>query len=122
MPSAVQSYDVLLNITNDMPDAISVQLLRDYGRSGGMVVLLHPADSVTLVLESGSPYRYAFKSHTRVASVTVCSWRDTECSPAHLFATPVSEGAPVAAMPRSMVGITVDRIWRDNRIYIWSAS
>lgn len=70
MPSLVQSYDVLLDIINDMHDSVSVQLLRDYGRNTGAVVLLHPTETVTLVLESGSSYRYAFKSRTRVANVT----------------------------------------------------
>lgn len=70
MPSLVQSYDVLLDLINDMQDSVSVQLLRDYGRNGGAVVLLSPMESVTLILESGSPYRYAIKSRNRVANVT----------------------------------------------------
>lgn len=70
MPSLVQSYDVLLDLVNDMQDSVSIQLLRDYGRTNDRVVLLNPTESVTLVLESGSPYQYAVKSRTRVASVT----------------------------------------------------
>ena len=70
MPSLVQSYDVLLDLINDMQDSVSVQLLRDYGRNGGAVVLLSPTESVTLILESGSPYHYAIKSRNRVANVT----------------------------------------------------
>lgn len=70
MPSLVQSYDVLLELINDTQDSISIQLLRDYGRNAGAVVLLNPTESVTLILESGSPYRYAIKSRTRVANIT----------------------------------------------------
>lgn len=70
MPSLVQSYDVVLQLINDMQDSVSIQLLRDYGRNTGGVVLLNPTETVTLILESGSPYRYAVKSRTRVANVT----------------------------------------------------
>lgn len=70
MPSLCDSYDVLLEFTNDTPEAVTIQLLRDYGRGGGGVVLLNSSESVTLVLESGSAYRYAVKMCTRVVSIT----------------------------------------------------
>lgn len=73
---ALQNYDVLLDLTNDMHDLVSIQLLRDYGRQSGRIVLLNPAETLTLILESGCSYHYAVKSHTKVANVTcvdVCS-------------------------------------------------
>lgn len=70
MPSHVRSYEILLDFTNDTLDCVTVQLLRDYGRSTGTVVLLHPEESVTLVLEAGLMYQYAVKNHTKVANVT----------------------------------------------------
>ncbi|GLB36231.1 hypothetical protein LshimejAT787_0305190 [Lyophyllum shimeji] len=73
MPSLVQCYDVLLDFTNDTLDCVTVQLLHDYGRNTRSVVLLHPQESVTLVLDAGSVYRYAVKTRTKVTSVSARS-------------------------------------------------
>lgn len=67
---ALQSYDILLDLTNDMHDPVSIQPLRDYGRQTSRVVLLLPTESLTLILESGSSYQYAVKFRTKVANVT----------------------------------------------------
>lgn len=53
MPGRTEAFEVLLDFTNDTHDAATVQLLRDYGRSTSTVVLLHPGESVTLVLDAG---------------------------------------------------------------------
>lgn len=52
MPGTTQ-YEVLLDFTNDTHDCATVQLQRDYGRGTGAIVLLHPGESVTLVLDAG---------------------------------------------------------------------
>ncbi|KAH9950484.1 hypothetical protein B0H21DRAFT_536720 [Amylocystis lapponica] len=52
MPASTQ-YEVLLDFTNDTHDCASVQLLRDYGRNTDAIVLLHPGESVTLILDAG---------------------------------------------------------------------
>ncbi|KAG6888685.1 hypothetical protein C0995_006675 [Termitomyces sp. Mi166 len=70
MPSLVQSYDVLLDFTNDTLESVTVQVLHDYGRNTRSIVLLHPEESVTLVLDAGASYRYAVKQRTKVASIT----------------------------------------------------
>lgn len=70
MPSHVHSYEVLLEFVNDTHDCATVQLLRDYGRNTGAIVLLHPGESVNLVLDAGSVYKYALKTHAKVANVT----------------------------------------------------
>jgi hypothetical protein len=57
-------------MTNDMHDLVSIQLLENYGRNGNRVVLLKPAETLTLVLESGVSYQYSVKLHTRVVNVT----------------------------------------------------
>lgn len=66
----LEDYDIDFDVTNDMLDTISIQLLRDYGSQNGPVVLLYPEQSLTLILESGSTYQYAVKFRTRVVSVT----------------------------------------------------
>ncbi|RPD82026.1 hypothetical protein L226DRAFT_518199 [Lentinus tigrinus ALCF2SS1-7] len=55
MPGTTQ-YEVLLDFTNDTHDCATVQLQRDYGRNTGAIVLLHPGESVTLVLDAARPY------------------------------------------------------------------
>ena len=88
MPGLVQSYDVLLDFTNDTHDYTSLQLLRDYNNRNGSTagaVLIPPGETVTLVLDAGSVYKYVLKTCTKVASVTYVS-----PSPSH---------APVAWTP-----------------------
>ena len=70
MPSHLHAYEVLLEFVNDTIHSATVQLLRDYGRNSGTIVLLHPGDTVTLVLDAGSVYRYALKQQSKVANVT----------------------------------------------------
>lgn len=73
MPGLVQSYDVLLDFTNDTRDFTSLQLLRDYNNRNGSTagaVLIPPGETVTLVLDAGSVYKYVLKTCTKVASVT----------------------------------------------------
>jgi hypothetical protein len=73
MPSLCDNYEVLLEFTNDTEEPVTIQLFRDYERSSGSIVVLNVSESLTLVLESGSSYRYAIKVHTRVVSVTCVS-------------------------------------------------
>jgi hypothetical protein len=73
MPGRTSGYEVLLDFRNDTADSATVQLAKDYGQSTGSTVLLRPGESVTLVLDAGAPYRYALKTHAKVANVTcVC--------------------------------------------------
>ena len=53
MPGRTEQYEVMLDFTNDTHDPATVQLLRDYGRTTNAVVLLHPGESITLVLDAG---------------------------------------------------------------------
>lgn len=69
MPS-LESYDILLDLSNDMHDPVSIQLLRDYGRTSSPIILLDPTETLTLILESGTSYQYAVKLHAKVANVT----------------------------------------------------
>lgn len=69
MPAPTQSYEVLLDFTNDTHDNVTIQLSKDYGRNYDAIVLLNPAESITLILDSGSIYRYAVKTRSNVADV-----------------------------------------------------
>jgi len=123
MPAPTQ-YEVLLDFTNDTHDCASIQLLRDYGRNTSAIVLLHPGESVTLILDAGSVYKYALKTHSKVANVTARAWRDVSCAVSQLF--PNGSVAPSSASAsdpwRPVQGITVDRLWRDMRFCMWNDS
>ncbi|KAI0639782.1 hypothetical protein C8Q77DRAFT_1152732 [Trametes polyzona] len=123
MPGATQ-YEVLLDFTNDTHDCATVQLQRDYGRGTGAIVLLHPGESVTLVLDAGTAYKYALKTRSRVANVTARAWRDVRCSVSQLFPSGASPHTAHSSTPseplRPVQGITVDQLWRDMRFCIWN--
>jgi hypothetical protein len=72
MPGLTANYSVTFDLTNDTPDPATVQLQRDYNTlsSGPGVVLLHPGESVSLVLDAGAAYRYCLKTRSHVANVT----------------------------------------------------
>jgi hypothetical protein len=93
MPGLVQSYDVLLDFTNDTHDYTSLQLLRDYNNRNGSTagaVLIPPGETVTLVLDAGSVYKYVLKTCTKVASVTYVSSSPLPLPPARPSPGPVS--------------------------------
>lgn len=72
MPGLIQSYDVLLEFTNDTDHCTSLQLLRDYNARGsaGASVLIPPGEAITLVLDAGSSYHYVLKCTNKCTSVT----------------------------------------------------
>ncbi|KIJ21673.1 hypothetical protein PAXINDRAFT_123709 [Paxillus involutus ATCC 200175] len=124
MPALTQSsYEVLLDFTNDTHDCATIQLLRDYGRNPSAVVLLHPGESVTLVLDAGSVYKYALKSRSKVANVSARSWRDIRCEMSQLFSTGSPPRTSQRASPIPLCnGVTVDHVWRDYRFNVWNDS
>lgn len=72
MPSAVYTYQVLLDFNNDTRDCVSLQV--NYGRSYSQAVLvLKPGESISLVLDSGTVYKYAVKTRSIVADVVYVS-------------------------------------------------
>ncbi|EMD42178.1 hypothetical protein CERSUDRAFT_79785 [Gelatoporia subvermispora B] len=120
MPAPTQ-YEVLLDFTNDTPDCASLQLLQDYGRNPGAIVLLHPGESITLVLSAGVVYQYALKTRSKVANVTARTWRDTNCAVSQLFPVgTMSAASSIQESRRPVQGITVDRLWRDMRFCMWN--
>jgi hypothetical protein len=99
MPGLIQSYDVLLDFTNDTHDYTSLQLLRDYNNRNGSTagaVLIPPGETVTLVLDAGSVYKYVLKTCSRVASVTCVS---PSCLHAPVAWTPCLGGTAAISFP-----------------------
>jgi hypothetical protein len=142
MPGLTSNYEVLLDFKNDTADPATVQLQKDYGHNPGNAVLLHPGESVTLVLNAGASYRYCLKTHSNVANVTCVSipvvrpaqsvltdaspasarsWRDMQFDMSHVFPEGTSSWPPSwLSAPCSLVaGVTVDKLWRDVRFCMW---
>ncbi|TCD61316.1 hypothetical protein EIP91_008644 [Steccherinum ochraceum] len=120
MPGRTEAFEVLLDFTNDTHDAATIQLLKDYGRSASAaIVLLHPGESITLVLDAGVIYQYALKTRSKVANVTARTWRDVNCPVSQLFPGGLSSSGSSDPW-RPVNGITVDRLWKDMRFCMWN--
>ncbi|PFH54551.1 hypothetical protein AMATHDRAFT_52195 [Amanita thiersii Skay4041] len=107
MPAILNDYEVLLVLRNDTQSCAAIQPQRDYGQDTNTLVIMYPEDSITLVLDSGSVYQYSVKVGSKVAQVTVQSWRDVRCNVSHLLSLNYPRGA----------GITVQQVWRDYRCF-----
>ncbi|PPR00491.1 hypothetical protein CVT24_005551 [Panaeolus cyanescens] len=122
MPAPVQTYDVILTLVNDMHDMLSIQLLQDYGRCPSKCVVLQPGESQMLILESGGVYQYALKSRTKVANVSVRSWRDTHHLASHIFTTRIPTDRDSPSRSSTQLGaVRVDRLWMDTRFDVWNS-
>jgi len=107
MPSITQSYEVILDFTNDTLDSATVQLLRDYGCFSNRIVLLDPGESISLVLDAG---------HANSAR----AWRDVVCGLSQLFPPPAHPWPPTLLSTRTPVnGITIDRLFRETRFCLF---
>ncbi|TFY58064.1 hypothetical protein EVJ58_g6642 [Rhodofomes roseus] len=125
MPASTQ-YEVLLDFTNDTHDCATVQLLRNYGRNSGAIVLLHPGESITLVLDAGQSHYdgYGMVADARRRLGLSIRTKDTvEGCERNLFPSGSHTISQTSSDPRRPVhGITVDRLWRDMRFCMWNDS
>lgn len=141
MPSVAQSYEVILDFTNDTHDSATVQLLRDYGCRSNRTVLLNPGETVSLVLDAGDTYKYTLKTKTKVVNITYVlnptypqiycdqsplathsarAWRDIVCGLSQVFLPGSSAWPPSYASPRTPInGITIDRHFRETHFCLF---
>ncbi|KAI5121818.1 hypothetical protein M0805_003254 [Coniferiporia weirii] len=120
MPSISQSYEVVLDFTNDTHDAATVQLLRDYGRPSNRIVMLNPGETISLVLDAGDTYEYTLKTKSKVVNITARAWRDVACVLSQLFFPGSPLWPPPYMAARTPVnGITVDRHFRETRFCLF---
>ncbi|KAI0639777.1 hypothetical protein C8Q77DRAFT_1152727 [Trametes polyzona] len=91
-PTCTIPYEVLLEFSNDTPDAATMQVLRreDGGGQAGPVILLHQGEELSLVLTAGVGYKYAIRQHPREAELSVKIWSDTRCRLSEVFRNPPS--------------------------------
>ncbi|KAL0951084.1 hypothetical protein HGRIS_007822 [Hohenbuehelia grisea] len=89
MPTSTIPFEVLFEVSNDSPDATTLQSLRsdpdDEFESGGAIILLNAHESVSLVLNAGSTYHYVLKQNSRKAQILVKAWRDTQLKTTNIF-------------------------------------
>jgi len=120
MPSVAQSYEVILDFTNDTHDSATVQLLRDYGCRSNRTVLLNPGETVSLVLDAGDTYKYTLKTKTKVVNITARAWRDIVCGLSQVFLPGSSAWPPSYSSPRTPIsGITIDRHFRETHFCLF---
>ncbi|KZS93394.1 hypothetical protein SISNIDRAFT_485648 [Sistotremastrum niveocremeum HHB9708] len=119
MPSLTTAYEVLLEVTNDTSDPITVEILREgIVWNSGPVILLRPHEGLTLILEAGSTYKYTFKNtNARVANVKVRSWRDLNLGVMDVFPSTMPSRMPGigAVTVQPVEGVTINYIHRDVR-------
>ncbi|KAJ3719835.1 hypothetical protein EV361DRAFT_880934 [Lentinula raphanica] len=119
MPALLNNYEVLLDFNNDTSRPVSIQLSQDYGRNTTAIVLLLPSETLSLILQPGSLYRYAVKINSgsayKVADVSARSWRDIRCDISHLFSGGIASRFDDSSTS-TRDGVVVDRLWRDYRI------
>lgn len=130
MPTSTIPFEVLFEFTNYTLDAATLQLMRgdDGFSSGGGMILLHGRESVSLVLNAGSTYRYTVKQKARKAQISwvlsavrfrmqlivstflrrVRTWQDIQCNTSSVFSGHCTHGRPPLA------GLTVTDLIRDS--------
>ncbi|KAI0375375.1 hypothetical protein BV20DRAFT_913283, partial [Pilatotrama ljubarskyi] len=79
-------YEVLLEFSNDTPDAVTLQVLRrEDGGQAGPIIFLDARENISLVLTAGVAYKYAIRQPRRDAELSVKIWSDTRCSLSDVF-------------------------------------
>ncbi|KIY63416.1 hypothetical protein CYLTODRAFT_403254 [Cylindrobasidium torrendii FP15055 ss-10] len=79
MPSVTYPAGVIFKLTNDTPDVVSLQLLRDYTphpdttRPNPIVVLVEQMQPLSLVLQPGVTYRYVLRKRDQAADISSVS-------------------------------------------------
>ncbi|KAJ8702699.1 hypothetical protein PTI98_001395 [Pleurotus ostreatus] len=109
MPTSTLPFEVLLEFSNNSTEPATLRLLRDLDGfpNEGARIFLHPEESISLVLNAGSVYRYTLKQNDNAAQITVRIWRDVQVSLKYVFeqrhARPVDENDT----PQRIEGVTI---------------
>ncbi len=69
-PTCTLPYEVLLEFSNDTPDAATMQVLRREDGQAGPVIFLHRGEDISLVLTAGVAYKYALRQPPREAELS----------------------------------------------------
>ncbi|KAL1951630.1 hypothetical protein VTO73DRAFT_779 [Trametes versicolor] len=69
-PTCTLPYEVLLEFSNDTPDAATMQVLRREDGQAGPVIFLHHGEDISLVLTAGVAYKYALRQPPREAELS----------------------------------------------------
>ncbi|KAF9499728.1 hypothetical protein BDN71DRAFT_57736 [Pleurotus eryngii] len=87
MPTSTLPFEVLFEFSNNSTEPATLRLLRDLDEfpNEGARIFLHPEESISLVLNAGSVYRYTLKQNDNAAQVTVRIWRDVRVSLKYVF-------------------------------------
>ena len=66
MPASTETHDLTLTLHNDTTSFVTVQVLRESGGQPGISICIRAGEDLTLVVMSGTLYRYAVERHVPV--------------------------------------------------------
>ncbi|TBU34538.1 hypothetical protein BD309DRAFT_347730 [Dichomitus squalens] len=94
MPASTETHDLTLTLHNDTTSFVTVQVLRDNGGQPGITIYMRAGEDLTLVVMSGTLYRYVVErhvsAHIRKVEMSVKIWYDTKCRISDIFSAPYS--------------------------------
>jgi len=79
MPTSTTPYEVIFDFSNDINEPHTLQV------ENGATVLLHPRESISLVLNAGLAYKYTARWNGRIMSLAIRIWRDTQLKSSDVF-------------------------------------
>ncbi|PIL31594.1 hypothetical protein GSI_06296 [Ganoderma sinense ZZ0214-1] len=94
MPASTATHDLTLVLHNDTTHLVTVQVLRDNSALPGMTICMREGEDLTLMVMSGTLYRYAVERHVpvhiRKVEMSVKVWYDAKCRVSDIFDAPYS--------------------------------
>jgi len=111
MPTSTLPYEVLLELSNNTSNVATLQLV--YGDdefSTGAIISLQRFETVSLVLNAGSTYKYILQQQGKQLQMTVKTWRDIQCNLTSIL--PGRSSSTASWTPTE--GVTVVHLIRDH--------
>jgi len=85
MPTSTTPYEVIFDFSNDINEPHTLQV------ENGATVLLHPRESISLVLNAGLAYKYTADDRIRI-------WRDTQLKSSDVFSARFQNKSETASL------------------------
>ncbi|KAF8807481.1 hypothetical protein BYT27DRAFT_7256078 [Phlegmacium glaucopus] len=80
MPTSTLPFEVSLEFVNDTAGPVILQLSRGDDELSGNSTILHPQETISLILNAGSTYHYILTQHILRMKISVRIWKDMHIS------------------------------------------
>ena len=70
MPTSTVPFEVTLEFFNDTSGPVILKLSRGDAEISGSATTLYPQETISLILDAGSPYHYILTQHTLKAQIS----------------------------------------------------